>query len=387
MTKPALLICINSLRSGGAERVVSQLLTHLQSEFDIHLALYSHIVEYDIPEGIKILDLDQSEQDGHLSMLLKLPYLSYKINKYCKKHAITNSVAFLNRPCYINALMKSWWGYKGRVVMCERTHETTMLKTKPAITRFITKFLITASYNRADLVLANAMAIKADLQSNLNVRTPIEVIYNPVDIQELQVKMQEPVNTIPGGSEFYFAAVGNFRKEKNFPLLIDAFAHLKGMNCKLMLVGNGPDAGILKQKAIEYGIVEQLVFCGRDNNPFKYMNRCDAFVLCSDVEGFPNVLLEALACGKPVISTDCRSGPREMLAPRTDPAIQLTNDFSEEEYGILTPVGNPIILAKAMIKMMSDEGMRNRLQEKAGKRAADFDVTVIRGYFAKAFAG
>ena len=385
--KPALLICINSLRSGGAERVVSQLLNHLQREFDIHLALYSHIVEYDIPEGIKIFDLNQSEQDGQIALLLKLPYLSYKVSKYCKEHNIQYSVAFLNRPCYINALMKSWWGYKGRVVMCERTHETTMLQTKSAITRLITKKLISLSYNLADLVLANSHAIKEDLQKNLSVRTPINVIYNPVDIQELQIRMQENVDIDLDDDNFYFSAVGNFRKEKNFPLLVDAFAYLKGKACRLLLIGDGPDAGIMKQKISEYGIESQVVFCGRDKNPFRYMHRSDAFVLCSDVEGFPNVLLEALACGKAVISTDCRSGPREMLAPSTDPAFQLKDRFSEEEFGILSPVGDAKTLAMSMEMLITDRDMRNRLQQKAAKRAADFDVSVIKQHFAKAFVG
>lgn len=385
--KPKLLICINSLRSGGAERVVSQLLTHLQDDFDIHLALYSHIIEYDIPDGIRILDLKQSENDGQMTMLLKLPWLSYKVSKYCKKHSITRSVAFLNRPCYINALMRSCWGYRGRVVMCERTHETNMLKTKSLLTSIITKFLIRVSYNRADLVLANAQAIKDDLRTNLHVLTPMEVIYNPIDIRDLQYKMKLPVNIPLSNNSFHFIAVGNFRHEKNFPLLLDAFALIKELNCKLLLVGDGPLNGLLKQKVSDLKITEQVIFCGRDNNPFKYIHKCDSFILSSDVEGFPNVLLEALACGKPVISTDCLSGPREMLAPSTDPNQQLTDHFSEEEFGILTPVGNATIMAQAMRKIVSDESLRNRLQEKALARAAGFDISIIRKYFQRAFEG
>ena len=385
--KPKLLICINSLRSGGAERVVSQLLTHLQDDFDIHLALYSHIIEYDIPDGIRILDLKQSENDGQMTMLLKLPWLSYKVSKYCKKNSITRSVAFLNRPCYINALMRSCWGYKGRVVMCERTHETNMLKTKSLLTSIITKFLIRVSYNRADLVLANAQAIKDDLRAHLHVKAPIEVIYNPIDIRDLQYKMTLPINIPLSKDIFHFIAVGNFRHEKNFPLLLNAFALIKELDCKLLLVGDGPLSDNLKQKVSDLKITDQVVFCGRDNNPFKYIHKCDSFILSSDVEGFPNVLLEALACGKPVISTDCLSGPREMLAPSTDPNQQLTDHFSEEEFGILTPVGNATIMAQAMRKLVSDQSLRSRLQEKAASRAAGFDISIIRKYFQRAFEG
>jgi N-acetylgalactosamine-N,N'-diacetylbacillosaminyl-diphospho-undecaprenol 4-alpha-N-acetylgalactosaminyltransferase len=262
-----------------------------------------------------------------------------------------------------------------------------MLKTKSTLTRAITKFLIRVSYNRADLVLANAQAIKDDLRENIHVNTPIEVIYNPIDISELQHKMQEPLNIPLSKDVFYFIAVGNFRKEKNFPLLLDAFALLKHMNCKLLLVGDGPLGSHLKKQSIDLGIAGQVIFCGRDNNPFKYIHQCNAFILCSDAEGFPNVLLEALACGKPVISTDCRSGPREMLAPSTDPDVELTDHFSEEAFGILTPVGNAPILANAMKKMITDVELRNRLQDKAAMRANDFDVSIIRKYFVKAFAG
>jgi N-acetylgalactosamine-N,N'-diacetylbacillosaminyl-diphospho-undecaprenol 4-alpha-N-acetylgalactosaminyltransferase len=385
--KPGLLIFINSLRSGGAERVVSQLLSHLKDDFDIHLALYSHVIEYDIPEGIKILDLKQSENDGQMTMLLKLPWLSFRVSKYCKKHAITHSVSFLNRPCYINALMRSCWGYKGRVVMCERTHETTMLKTKSTLTRIITRFLISASYNRADLVLANALAIKVDLREHLQVKTPIDVIYNPIDIRDLQAKMIQPINFSLSKEIFHFIAVGNFRHEKNFPLLLNAFALLKEQNCKLLLVGDGPLRGLLEQKVSALKIQDKVIFCGRDNNPFKYIHKCDAFMLSSDVEGFPNVLLEALACGKPVISTDCLSGPREMLAPSTDPNRQLNDHFSEEEFGILTPVGNAPVMASAMNKMMTDTALRNRLTEKVAKRAAAFDISIIKKYFQRAFEG
>ena len=262
-----------------------------------------------------------------------------------------------------------------------------MLETKSTLTRAITKFLITASYNRADLVLANALTMKEDLETNLHVKTPIEVIYNPIDIKDLETKMQETVKIDFSPRTFYFAAVGNFRKEKNFPLLLDAFALIKELDCKLLLVGDGLLENTLKQKATELGIGEKVIFCGRDNNPFKYIHKCHSFVLCSDVEGFPNVLLEALACGKAVISTDCKSGPREMLAPSTDPNLQLTDHFSEEVYGILTPVGNAALMAEAMKKMIMDETLRNRLQEKAAKRAADFDISIIRKYFVKAFLG
>ena len=168
--KPALLITINSLRSGGAERVVSQLLWYLKEEFEIHLALYSHIIEYDIPPGVIIYDMDQSEEEGAAKMLFKLPGLAKKLSAYAKKNNVKYSVAFLNRPCYINALMRRFYGFKGRIVMCERTYQTSMLSTKSSLTRLMTRILIPPSYNTADLVLANAEAMKEDLIRTMHVR-------------------------------------------------------------------------------------------------------------------------------------------------------------------------------------------------------------------------
>ena len=144
---------------------------------------------------------------------------------------------------------------------------------------------------------------------------------------------------------------------------------------------------VLKQKVSDLGMNDKVIFCGFDNNPFKYVSRSDCFVLSSDVEGFPNVLIEALACGKPVISTDCSSGPRELLAPATDLHHRAINNYEIGEYGILTPVNDVIALAAAMKKMYEDSALRNRFSEIAAGRAQQFDVDEIKQYFHVAFTG
>ena len=177
------------------------------------------------------------------------------------------------------------------------------------------------------------------------------------------------------------------RKEKNQLLLIQAFFILKSLPCKLLIVGAGVMEEVLKQKVKDLGLMDKIIFCGFDKNPFKYVNRSDCFVLSSDVEGFPNVLIEALACGKPVISTDCSSGPRELLAPATDLHHRAINTYEIGEYGILTPVKDVISLANAMKKMYEDAGLRNQFESKAAERAGQFDVDEIKQYFHVAFTG
>lgn len=385
--KPKLLIFINTLQSGGAERVVSLLLGHLKDDFEIHLALYSNIIEFAIPPEIKVLNLNEPLQQDKAIRFLKLPYISWKVYKYCKKNEINISVAFLYRPCYINALMKSFWGYKGHVIMCERTHQTTMQQSHSSIYRMFSKFMVMFSYKRADLVLANSYAMQTDLIENFKIKTPVRVIYNPIDLHFIKTHVAEETDFVFEKDIFHFVNVGGFRKEKNHLLLIQAFFILKHLPCKLVIVGGGVMEEELKQKVHDLGLMDKVVFCGFDKNPFKYVHRSDCFVLSSDVEGFPNVLIEALACGKPVISTDCSSGPRELLAPATDLHHRVINKYEIGEFGILTPVNDVIALAAAMKKMYNDASLRSQFESKAAKRAEQFDVDEIKQYFHVAFTG
>jgi len=385
--KPKLLIFINTLQSGGAERVVSLLLGHLKDDFEIHLALYSNIVEYAIPPEIKILNLQEPLVQDKAIRFLKLPYISYKVYRYCKKNNINISVAFLYRPCYINALMKSIWGYRGHVIMCERTHQTTMQQSHSTIYRAFSRFMVMFSYKRADLVLANSYAMQTDLIENFRIKTPVRVIYNPIDLNFIKTHVDEEPAYVFDKGIFYFVNVGGFRKEKNHLLLIQAFFILKNLPCKLLLVGGGVMEEDLRQKVHDLGLMEKVIFTGFDKNPFKYVSRSDCFVLSSDVEGFPNVLIEALACGKPVISTDCSSGPRELLAPATDLHHRAINNYEVGEYGILTPVNDVNALADAMKKMVEDAALRKQFAGKAAARAEKFDVDEIKQYFHVAFTG
>lgn len=385
--KPKLLIFINTLQTGGAERVVSLLLNHLKNDFEIHLALYSNNNDYLIPDEIKILDLKQPLIQNKIIRFLKLPALSLKIYRYCIRNGINNSVAFLYRPCYINAMMKSIWGYRGHVIMCEGTHQTTMQESHSVIYRMFSKFMVMYSYKRADLILANSYAIQTDLIENFKIKTPVRVIYNPVDLHFIKTHAAEEPDFVFEKDIFYFITVGNLRAEKNQLLMIQAFFTLKNLPCKLLIVGAGVMEEELKQKVHDLGLMDKIIFCGFDKNPFKYVSRSNCFVLSSNVEGFPNVLIEALACGKPVISTDCSSGPRELLAPATDLHHRAINTYEIGEYGILTPVKDVISLANAMKKMMEDKVLRDGFASRAAKRAEQFDVDEIKQYFHVAFTG
>ncbi len=134
------------------------------------------------------------------------------------------------------------------------------------------------------------------------------------------------------------------------------------------------------------GLRGKVKLLGKQKNPYKYLANADCFVFGSNHEGFPNVLLEALACDLPVISTDCKSGPREILAPQSD-LMQQAAGVELEEYGVLTAVNDVEVMARAMEMMANDEKVRYNYKSIAKKRALDFDVDNILEEWIKVLDG
>lgn len=389
MQKPKLLFFINTLNFGGAERVVSQLLLHLNESYELHLALYQPIIKYQIPQEVKVFSLEEEVESSGSMALLRLPMLAKKLNKYCRENNIKTCVAFLNRPCYILAIMRAIYSYKGKVIMCERSHRSSIINfigSGSAFSKKIAYWLTKYSYTWAHVVIANSQISKEDLIKNFSVNKPIKVIYNPIDIQVTLQKAAEPLTENIDPDCFYFISTGNFRPEKNFALLIEAFALIKELPIKLFLVGGGALEKTLKMQVNNLGLEDKVLFTGFQTNPYKYISRSNCFVLSSYTEGFPNVLLEALACGKPVISTDCMSGPRELMAPITSIHQVATNDFEVAEFGILSPVNDAEILSAAMKKIFEDDNLLKSYEAKAFKRACEFDINLIKQQFIAAFS-
>jgi N-acetylgalactosamine-N,N'-diacetylbacillosaminyl-diphospho-undecaprenol 4-alpha-N-acetylgalactosaminyltransferase len=129
-------------------------------------------------------------------------------------------------------------------------------------------------------------------------------------------------------------------------------------------------------------IRDRVFFAGFQSDVGLWLKKSDCLVLSSDYEGFGNAIVEALDSGVAVISTDCRYGPREILAPETDINISLKNRHEVAHYGILTPVKDIACMTGAMNQMVSDADLRNRYKDLGPKRAADFDIKKIaRQYF------
>jgi glycosyltransferase involved in cell wall biosynthesis len=170
-------------------------------------------------------------------------------------------------------------------------------------------------YRNHDEVICQSRYMRDDLVENY--RYPVSrtrVINNPVDVDRiLSLAMQPAALPAIEANSVVLVAAGRLDPEKGFDLLIDAFALLDRAELHLVILGEGPLEADLKRRAKTSGADERIHFAGFQANPFAWFARANAFVLSSHYEGFPNVVLEALACGTPVIATPAPGGTREIL--------------------------------------------------------------------------
>jgi glycosyltransferase involved in cell wall biosynthesis len=183
-----------------------------------------------------------------------------------------------------------------------------------------------------------------------------DVVHNPVpprpDPKPIEIDVAERLWAAPRGSRVL--TVGKMKDVKNHPLLLRAFARIDRPEARLMFVGDGAGRDLLRSLARDLGVADRVIFAGFHHDPTTFYKTADLFVLSSNYEGFGNVIVEALACGTPVVSTDCPSGPAEIL--------------DNGRFGRLTPVGDAEALASAMRAALDAPVDRNALR----LRAADF---------------
>lgn len=219
-----------------------------------------------------------------------------------------------------------------------------------------------ALYRLADVRVSVSEGAARDLADLTGMRRAcFEVIYNPIS-PPAEIRSMEAIEGLWGSAKIRIITVGSLKPQKNQALLLGAFARLGHESAKLMILGEGPLRADLEALAEQLGITDQVIMPGFVLDPWPYYASASLFVLSSDYEGFANVILEALAAGLPVVSTDCQSGPAEIL--------------DHGRLGTLVPVGDEAALAKAVARAL-DEGH----DPEAGKsRAATFSQGSARRY-------
>lgn len=231
--------------------------------------------------------------------------------------------------------------------------------------RFALRFL----YPVADGLICVSAGVAEDLSSYSGVTVDkLTVIHNPILAADALKKAQEEPDHpwLRDGQVQVIMGAGRLEAQKDFPTLIRAFALLrKRHDCRLIILGEGKERGALLRLTAALGLEDCVSLPGFVRNPMAYMRRASLFVLSSAWEGFGNVLVEAMAVGTPVVSTDCQSGPREILR--------------DGEFGLLVAPGDPTTLAEAMVATVASPLPAEALQ----RRAADFRADIAARRYLK----
>lgn len=372
------------LGGGGAERIAINLIQELQFEYDIHIIVIINNIEYEIPNNVKIHSLGGgSYEDSNLKKLLMIPVWAFRLAKYIKSSKIEACLSFNNRTNYILVLSKVF-KHNCKTLIVEQI-DIKMVNKLNRLASLITKIMIMLLYNRADTIITASKRLAELLKKNFRVSINIKTLYNSVNSDRIRKLSEYELEDNFFENKFNFVHVGRFFPQKNHLNLIKAFSKLKYENIQLILLGKGGLEGDTfnqsKNLVEDLGLQNKVIFAGFDNNPFKYLKKAQVFVLSSDFEGLPMVILEAMSVGLPIISTDCSTGPREILAPATD--VSYVNDSAVEiaDYGVIVPTNEPILLAEAMELLYHNKDIRENLSKKSLIRVKDFDIKKIsEGY-------
>jgi glycosyltransferase involved in cell wall biosynthesis len=252
-------------------------------------------------------------------------------------------------------------GVRTRLVVTEHQHLSTLLSGSATRRERLFPWLMRLLYPRADEVVAVSEGVADDLAQRAKLsRSSIRVEKNPIRVEELRILgAQPPPHAWFGdGEPPVVLGVGRLTRQKDFGTLLRAFRRLRdSQRVRLVLLGDGEDRPLLEALVAELDLTEDVQITGFVPNPYPYFNAASLFVLSSLWEGLPTVLLEAMVFGLPIVSTDCHSGPGEIL--------------EGGRLGTLVPTEDPTALARAMAAALAPDGDRTRLQY---DNLPDYDV-------------
>lgn len=353
LKKIRLTLVISSLGCGGAERVMTSMANYWVKEgWEITLLTFSsELPFYSLDSRVNYIPLNIAKNSENIYMVI-----TNNINRILVlRDAILTSkpdavISFLDKVNIITLL--SALGVKIPVIVMERVDP---FQYSPGWLWEKLRFLIYQRATRVGVVSKQSIAYFPSLW-----RDKIFSIPNPAFLQpELKslpvIEFQNPC----------IVAMGRLSFQKGFDILLKAFAKLKDKHFqwKLFILGEGSLRSELEIMSQSLKIDDRVTFLGNVKNPYAHLKQANLFVLSSRYEGFPNVLCEAMACGLPVVSTNCPTGPEEIIRPGVD--------------GILVPNEDVCALSAAMDRLMSDEQERQRLANQALEVTERFSLNKI----------
>jgi len=343
---------VPSLRGGGAERAMVTLANGFAErglKVDLVLARAEGSYLSEVSPDVRVVNLQSSRVSASLPGLVR----------YLRKVRPEAMLSALNHANVIAVIARMLAGTNVRLIVSEHSN-LSMSSSRPQNWRSrLVPLLMRSMYHRAAGVVAVSRGVADDLAKTINFpRDQITVIYNPVVTPELIEKSRVSLEHLwlKEGKPPVILGVGRLTPAKDFVTLIRAFAQVRAQReCHLVILGEGELRAELEQLVTSLGIAESVQLPGFTENPFVWMNRVQLFVLSSRWEGLPTVLIEAMACGTAVVSTDCPSGPDEIL--------------ERGKWGKLVSVGDVEALAETILA-----NLKNTDTTASVKRAMSFNV-------------
>jgi len=333
-------VFVPSMNGGGVQRAILNMVNEfVKRDFSVDLILATYEGPYlkKLDPRVRIVNLEKKRVITCLPQLIR--YL-----KRVRPHSLLSAMEHAN---IIALWARALAGVNTRIVISNHANLTEgLLRNESAFNKLFI-YLIRMFYRKANAIVAVSKGGADDVANVARLpRERINVIYNPLLTEEFYIQSSQSLNHswFSEGAVPVVLAVGRLAKVKDYPTLIKAFSLVRSnIPSRLMILGEGEERHSLEMLVEQLGLQQDVLMPGFVTNPFVYMGKAAVFVLSSLTEGFGNVLVEAMACGTPVISTDCPTGPREIL----------TDD------GILVPVGNEEALAEEIIRVLNGTSKLN----------------------------
>ncbi len=378
-TKKNLLLMVPMLHQGGFERVCVTTARLMQDFYNVHILIFSSKdINFDVT-GLDVIDIDVPAKKGKINKVINVLKRVQKVKKIKKDLNIDISYSFGSSSNYVNVLSRR----KEKVLTGLRCQ--TDMENQGQVNLFC---------KRSDQVLSCSKEIVRQLKRDFNYDRST-YIYNPLDTEDIQKKGSEEVDDFPFDKDTkVIACMGRNDYIKGIWHLVKAFSLVekKHPEARLMVLGAG-NWDPYKEMAEKLGLSDKIFLPGNRKNPFAYVSKSDIYVCSSNHEGFPNAVLEAMALKKPLISADCKTGPREILLDDAQ-YNQLITDIPSGDsikepingkYGILVPdMGENVdmnpetitdrerILADKICDLLDDEALMRQYSERAFERALNY---------------
>lgn len=322
--------------------------------YDMILALLDdEPAAYEIPDWVTVHQLDC--RGSLLHSILQLRALERSLRPAA-------TLSFLTRANVANWASRAGTGRPW--IISERVNTSAHLGT--GLSGRVSRGLVRLSYRQATQIIAVSQGVADGLSDAFGVPDEImSVIANPVDTVRIARLALEKYPAHP--DEPYIMAMGRLVENKNFSLLIDAFA-ASSIAGKLIVIGDGPLRADLERQIADHGLEDRVILPGFVQNPFPLLAAAQFFVLSSNAEGFPNALVEAMSTKTAVIATNCKSGPSEILADKSNISIEA---MTLADFGILVPCNNIAAMADSL-RHLQDQETRERFAQLALTRTKDY---------------